>query len=126
RRADGNIPAVSTAERALDSTHRLRRIRGPSALGGDAKRFFQLTVTLAATDFKLKFFGSVLGYLWQLMRPLMLFGVLYLVFVQFVRLGGEQVDHYPAVLLTGIVTYGFFAASTGGSVTAVLNRESLV
>jgi ABC-2 type transport system permease protein len=68
----------------------------------------------------------VLGYLWQLMRPLMLFGVLYVVFVQFVRLGGESVPHYPALLLTGIVTYMFFAAATGGCVTAVLHREQLV
>jgi ABC-2 type transport system permease protein len=103
-----------------------RRIRGPSALGGDWRRFVQLTRTLALTEFKLKFFGSVLGYLWQLMRPLMLFGVLYVVFVQFVRLGGETVPHYPAVLLTGIVTYMFFAAATAGSVTAVISREGLV
>ena len=103
-----------------------RRIRGPSALGGDPRRFFQLTLTLATTDFKLKFFGSVLGYLWQLMRPLMLFGVLYVVFVQFVRLGGESVAHYPVLLLTGIVTYMFFASATGGCVSAVIKREALV
>jgi ABC-2 type transport system permease protein len=112
------LPAAGPVER--------RRIRGPSALGSDFRRFLQLTRTLAVSDFKLKFFGSVLGYLWQLMRPLMLFGVLYVVFTQLVRLGGETVPHYPAVLLTGIVTYGFFAAATGGSVGAVLNREALV
>ena len=103
-----------------------RRIRGPSALGTDLTRFLQLTRTLAVTDFKLKFFGSVLGYAWQLMRPLMMFGVLYVVFVQFVRLGGETVPHYPAVLLTGIVSYMFFSAATGGSVRAVIDREALV
>ena len=113
-----STPAITVVER--------REIRGPSALGTDLRRFVQLTRTLAVTDFKLKFFGSVLGYAWQLMRPLMLFGVLYLVFVQFVRLGGETVPHYPAVLLTGIVTYQFFAGATGGCVGAVLNRESLV
>ena len=103
-----------------------RRVRGPSALGSDPRRFFQLTLTLAITDFKLKFFDSVLGYLWQLMKPLLLFGVLYVVFVQWVRLGGESVAHYPVVLLTGLVTYMFFAAATGGCVRAVLNREALV
>ena len=111
-------PAITVPQR--------RRVRGPSALGSDVRRFVELTRTLAVTDFKLRFFGSVLGYLWQLMRPLMLFGVLYLVFVQWVRLGGEQVPHYPAVLLTGIVTYMFFSGATGGCVTAVLNREALV
>ena len=76
-------------------------------------------------EFKLRFFGSVLGYFWQLMRPLMLFGILYVVFTQFVRLG-EGVHYYPAILLTGIVLYTFFADATSGSVTAVLDRENLV
>jgi ABC-2 type transport system permease protein len=76
-------------------------------------------------EFKLRFFGSVLGYLWQLMRPLMLFGILYVVFTQFVRLGAG-IDYYPAILLTGVMLYTFFADATSGSVTAVLDRENLV
>jgi ABC-2 type transport system permease protein len=103
----------------------LKPIRGPSAVGGDAHRFWALTWTLAVTDFRLKFFGSVLGYLWQLMKPLMLFGVLYAVFTQFVRLG-SGVKYYPAVLLTGIVMNTFFADATGSSVMAVVARENLV
>ncbi len=102
-----------------------RPIRGPSALGGDWRRFVSLTWTLAVTEFRLKFFGSVLGYFWQLMKPLMLFGVLYVVFTEFVRLGGG-VKFYPVVLLTGIVIYTFFAEVTGASVGSVLNRENLV
>jgi ABC-2 type transport system permease protein len=102
-----------------------RPMRGPSALGTDPGRLFHLTVTLAVLEFKLRFFGSVLGYFWQLMRPLMLFGILYAVFTQFVRLG-EGVDFYPAILLTGVVLYTFFADATSGSVTAVLDRENLV
>ncbi len=102
-----------------------RPIRGPSALGSDASRLLALTITLAVMEFKLRFFGSVLGYFWQLMRPLMLFGILYVVFTQFVRLG-DDVPFYPAILLTGIVLYTFFADATSGSVTAVLDRENLV
>ena len=49
---------------------------------------------LAVTDFKLRFFGSALGYLWTLMRPLLLFGVLYFVFTKVVRIGGD-IEHYP-------------------------------
>jgi ABC-2 type transport system permease protein len=102
-----------------------RPIRGPTALGSDPSRLLQLSVTLATLEFKLRFFGSVLGYFWQLMRPLMLFGILYVVFTQFVRLG-EGVAYYPAILLTGVVLYTFFADATSGSVTAVLDRENLV
>ncbi len=102
-----------------------RPIRGPSALGSDPSRLLQLSVTLATLEFKLRFFGSVLGYFWQLMRPLMLFGILYVVFTQFVKLG-DGVAFYPAILLTGVVLYTFFADATSGSVTAVLDRENLV
>jgi len=102
-----------------------RPIKGPSALGSDLRRMLHLSVTLAVMEFKLRFFGSVLGYLWQLMRPLLLFGVLYVVFTQFVHLG-TGVRFYPAVLLTGIVLFQFFADATTRSVTAVADRESLV
>ena len=88
-----------------------RPIRGPSALGSDPRRLLHLTLTLATLEFKLRFFGSVLGYFWQLMRPLMLFGILYVVFTQFVRLGGE-IEHYPVVLLTGIVLFTFVSEAT--------------
>jgi ABC-2 type transport system permease protein len=100
-------------------------IRGPSALGGSFRRFINLTWTLAYLEFKLKFFGSVLGYFWQLMKPLMLFGVMYLVFTQFVRLGGG-VAHYPVVLLAGIVMYTLYAEATSGAVGSVVDRENLV
>ena len=102
-----------------------RHVKGPSAFGSDRKRFCHLTFTLAITDFKLRFFGSVLGYLWQLMRPLLLFSVLYVVFTEFVRLG-NGVPHYPVVLLTSIVLFTFFVEATAGAVTSVLDRENLV
>jgi ABC-2 type transport system permease protein len=102
-----------------------RPIRGPSALDGDVRRLLHLSWTLAVMEFKLRFFGSVLGYLWQLVRPLLLFGVLYVVFTQFVKLGAG-VRFYPALLLTGIVLYSFVADATGQSVTAVVDRENLV
>ena len=76
------------------------------------------------TDFKLRFFGSMLGYFWQLMRPLMLFGVLYLVFTQFVRFGGG-VPFYPVMLLSNIVLWTFFAEATG-RLTSLVERETLV
>jgi ABC-2 type transport system permease protein len=102
-----------------------RRVHGPSALGGDPRRFFNLVWIIATTDFKLTYFGSVLGYLWSLMRPLMLFGVLYLVFSEIVKFG-EGIKDYPMVLLLNIVLFTFFQEATQNCVTAVVNRESLV
>jgi ABC-2 type transport system permease protein len=100
-------------------------IKGPSALGNDWRRFVRLTVALAVTDFKLRFFGSVLGYLWQLMRPLMLFGVLYLVFSVFLAFGSE-LKYYPVALLLGIVLFSFLSEATASSVRSLVVRENLV
>jgi ABC-2 type transport system permease protein len=102
-----------------------RIVRGPTALGNDFGRFLRLTYALASTDFKLRFFGSVLGYLWQLMRPLMLFGVLYTVFSVFFNVGSE-VRFFPASLLLGIVLFTFLSEATSGSVRSLVARENLV
>src|SRR5688572_24397117 len=101
------------------------RYRGPSALGDDLRRFLNLTVTLAVTDFKLRFFGSALGYLWTLMRPLLLFGVLYFVFTEVVRFGDEIKD-YPVYLLASIMLFTFFSETTSRGVNALAERESLL
>jgi len=103
----------------------LVEVRGPTAVSGDARRFAALTVHLAAMEWKLRFFGTALGYLWQLVRPLLLFGVLYVVFTQFVKLNAG-VDFFPAVLLSGIVLYTFFSDATSQAVTSVVDRESIV
>ena len=100
-------------------------IKGPTALGSDARRFWHLTKALAVTEFKLRFFGSVLGYLWQLMRPLLLFGILYVVFAVILDVGGNS-PFYAEGLLLGLVMFTFFSEATGGSVTSLLDRENLV
>jgi ABC-2 type transport system permease protein len=99
--------------------------RGPSAIGDDLRRLANLTWMLAATDFKLRFFGSALGYLWTLMRPLMLFSVLYFVFTEVVRFG-DDVQHYPVYLLTAIVLFTFFSETTSRGVNSLVERESLL
>jgi ABC-2 type transport system permease protein len=103
----------------------MRQILGPTALGDDPKRLFRLTWTLATTDFKLKFFGSFLGYLWQLVNPLMLFGVLFLVFSFALNLD-QGVRYYPVALLLGIVLFSFLSEATTSAVRSLMTREPLV
>jgi len=100
-------------------------IKGPSALGSDPRRLAQLCWLLAVTDFKLRFFGSVLGYLWQFMRPLLLFGVLYVVFSVVFDVGAD-VPYYAVSLLLGIVMFNCFAEATSGAVRSLVERENLV
>ncbi|MBA3746693.1 MAG: ABC transporter permease [Solirubrobacterales bacterium] len=97
----------------------------PSAVSGDWRRTVYLAVTLAATELKVRFFDSALGYLWSLMRPLMMFGVLYLVFSEIIRVG-DTIEFYPVVLLMGIVLYTFVAEATGDSVESMIKHESLL
>ena len=101
------------------------RVAGPKAISGDWRRFRHLALTLAYTDWKLRFFGSVLGYLWWLLRPLMLFGILYFVFSLIVRIG-DRVENYPLVLLVGVVLFSYFSEVTGDCVQCVVDREQLV
>ena len=78
------------------------------------------------TEFKRVYFGTVLGYLWSLIRPLMLFGVLLFVFTQVFKIGSEQVEHYPVLLLLGIVLFTFFQEATTNAVTSVVAQEGVV
>jgi ABC-2 type transport system permease protein len=104
----------------------LRDVGGPSALGGGWRRFFDLLSLISVTEFKRVYFGTVLGYLWSLIRPLLLFGVLLLVFTQVFRVGSNKVEHYPVFLLMGIVLYTFFSESTSNAVTSVVSQEGVV
>jgi ABC-2 type transport system permease protein len=103
----------------------LREVRGPSALGGGARRFFTLTWLLSTTEFKANYFGTALGYVWSVMRPLLLFGVLLVVFTRIIRLGSE-VPHYAQMLLFNVMLFTFFSEATGQALSSVVVNENIV
>src|SRR5215211_8500334 len=103
----------------------LRDVAGPSAVGGGRQRFFELLYLVSVTEFKKTYFGTVLGYVWSLIRPLMLFAVLLFVFTQIFRLG-STVPHYPVLLLFNVVVFTFFQEATIASVTSVVSQEGVV
>ena len=80
---------------------------------------------LVRTDFKLRYQGSVLGYAWSLLRPLLLFAILYVVFVKFLKLG-EGIPHFPVYLLLGIVIWNFFLEMTTQSLGSIVGRGDLI
>lgn len=80
---------------------------------------------LVRTDFKLRYQGSLLGYAWSLLRPLLLFLILYIVFAKFLRLG-DQVPNFPIYLLFGIVLWTFFADMTSQSLSSIVGRGDLI
>ena len=103
----------------------LRDVRGPSALGGGRRRALELLLLIAVTDFKRTYLGTALGYLWSFARPLLLFGVLLVVFTQAFDLG-DRVTQYPVLLLFNIVLFTFFQESTGQAVTSIVSQEAVV
>jgi ABC-2 type transport system permease protein len=103
----------------------LREVRGPSALGGGSRRFFDLLWLMSVTEFRRTYFGTVLGYLWSLIRPLAYFGVLLFVFTKIFRVGSE-LPFYPVLLLLGIVQFTFFQEATSNAVTSVVAQEGVV
>jgi ABC-2 type transport system permease protein len=103
----------------------LREVRGPSALGGGRRRFLDLLWLMSVTEFRRTYFGTVLGYLWSLIRPLALFGVLLFVFTQVFKVG-SALDNYAVLLLLGIVQYTFFQEATMNAVTSVVAQEGVV
>lgn len=122
----GTKPAPPADLHSRRDYHELRDVQGPSALGGGARRFFDLLLLISVTDFKTTYYGSVLGYVWSLLRPAILFSVLLVVFTQIFHVGGEHVSHYPVFLLLGIVLFTFFQESTAAAVTSVLGKEGIV
>ncbi len=80
---------------------------------------------LTKTDFKLRYQGSVLGYLWALLRPLMMFAILYVVFAKLLRFGGD-IPHYPVYLLTGTTLWSFFTECTSQGIQAIVGRGELI
>jgi ABC-2 type transport system permease protein len=95
---------------------------GQSAIGGPA-RYINLTRELALTNFKLKYTGSMLGYLWSLMKPLMYFGVLYIIFVDFFK---QRQPEFPMELLLAIVIYTFFSECTSAALGSIAGNAHLV
>ena len=113
------------SEAAEASAAELRVIRGPRAFGGSPRRFASLLWLQSVTEFKAGYHNTAFGYLWSLARPLLLFGVLLLVFTKIFRLGSE-VPNYPAMLLLNIMLFTFFAEATTNAVQSVTKQENVV
>ena len=80
---------------------------------------------LIVTDFKLRYQGSVLGYVWSVLKPLFLFAILYVVFVRIVRLD-RGIPHFPVTMLLGIVLWSFFTEATSNGLGSIVNRGDLI
>lgn len=88
-------------------------------------KYNNLVKTIAITDYKLKYQGSFLGYLWSLMKPLLLFSILYFVFTRVFKLGGA-IPFYPVYLLLGIVVWSYFSETTVTCLLSIVSKGDLI
>lgn len=101
-----------------------------SGYGMHPKNFFSkknraLLSELVKTDFKLRYQGSAIGYAWSLLKPMMLFAIMYVVFVHFLRFG-VGIPHFAVSLLLGIVMWTFFTEATNQGMQAIVSRGDLI
>jgi ABC-2 type transport system permease protein len=80
---------------------------------------------MVATDFKIRYQASLLGYLWTLLKPLAMFTILYIVFVQLLRIGAS-IPFNAVYLLFGIVIWGLFAEVTSQGLSSLVARADLL
>lgn len=80
---------------------------------------------LVKTDFKLRYQGSAIGYTWSLLKPIMLFAIMYVVFVNFLKFG-QGIPHFAVTLLLGIVMWTFFVEATSQGMYAIVSRGDLI
>lgn len=80
---------------------------------------------MVKTDFKLRYQGSLVGHLWSILKPLMLFTIMYLVFIRFLRLD-DGTPHYAIGVLLGMVTWSFFQEATSMGMVSIVSRGDLL
>ena len=80
---------------------------------------------LVKTDFKLRYQGSMLGMAWSVLKPLMLFAVMYVVFVRFLRFGAG-IPHFAVSLLLAQTLWSFFQEATSNGMRAIVDRGDLL
>lgn len=81
---------------------------------------------LARTDFKLRYHGSALGYLWALLKPLLMFSIMNFVFSSIFAARGMGGEFYSLQLLVSIILWTFFAEGTTAGMNSLLSKSQLV
>jgi len=89
------------------------------------KRNKVLLKELVITEFKLRYQGSFLGYLWSILKPMLLFSIIYLVFARFLRFGSD-IPHFAVGMLLGTVVWNFLSEATSMGMSSIVSRGDLL
>lgn len=89
------------------------------------KKYRHTVWAIAKTDFRLRYHGSILGYVWTLLQPLLIFTIMYFVFSSVFARGGDR-EFYALELLTGLLIFNFFVTATTNVLTSLFGKKSLI
>src|SRR5437016_1842936 len=87
-------------------------------------RYRELLSLLVARDVKLRYRGTVLGFLWCLLNPLLMTAVMTLLFTVFSR--GNATPNYPLFVLIGFLVWSFHANAIFGTIGSITGNDSLI
>lgn len=90
------------------------------------ENYKELIWALAKTDFKLRYHGSVLGYVWALLKPLLTFAVLNFVFSSMFNPRSNGTETYSLQLLVSLMMFYFFSEGTSAGMASLLSKAQLV
>ena len=90
------------------------------------ENYRELIWILAKTDFKLRYQGSFLGYIWAILKPLLMFSILYFVFSSLFNAKGSGIAYYSLQLLVGIILFNFFSEGTMAGMNSLMSKSQLV
>jgi len=99
-----------------------------SARGGKVGEIFarrELLRLLVRRDLQSRYRDSVLGFLWTLIRPIIVFLMYYVVLGKFLR-AAEGVPDFAVYLFSGLTLFGFFAEMVVGSTGSIIANSGLV
>lgn len=94
-------------------------------IANNVKKYMFLMQQLILRDFKVKYKRSVLGVLWSLLYPLLMMGVMAIVFSQMFKFKVEGVN-YLVYLMIGIVMFGFFSEASNMAMMSIVGNFSLI
>lgn len=90
------------------------------------ENYRELIWVLAKTDFKLRYHGSALGYVWAILKPLLMFLILNFVFSSLFNPRNSGIEHYSLQLLTSIMLFNFFSEGTSAGLSSLISKSALV
>ena len=102
---------------------RSAQIRSVGATAASVLHYRQLIRSLVAKDLKLKYRGSVLGFLWSLVNPLLMLGVYTFAFTFILQI---KIEGFVFLLLLGILAWNFFVGSLVMSTGAIVDNAGLL